>query len=117
MKWIAKGFLVAAVGAGVFALHTLLQTFLHGGPFSGLLMWIATSGCFGFLVGGILAFDPESPCKVKENSFARTLIGAASGAALAFLWNWSGDALMLATLLGAILGCMGMIWAKYLQHL
>jgi hypothetical protein len=117
MKWVAKGLLVAAVGAGVFALYTLLQTFLHGGPFSGLLLWIATSGCFGFLVGGILAFDPESKVKVKANSFARTLIGAGSGAALALLWNWPGDALMLAALLGATLGYMGMIWAKYLQHL
>jgi hypothetical protein len=117
MKWLAKGALVAAVGAGVFALYTLLQIFLHGGPFNGLLLWIATSGCFGFLVGGILAFDPESKVKVRANSFARTLIGAASGAALAFLWNWSGDALMLAALLGAILGYTGMIWAKYLQHL
>ena len=101
----------------MFALYTFLQTFLHGGPFSGLFLWIATSGCFGFLVGGILAFDPESKVKVRANSFARILVGASSGMAVSILWHWPGDALATATLLGAILGYMGMAWARYLQHL
>jgi hypothetical protein len=117
MKWIVKGLLVAAVGAGVFAMYTLLQTFLHGGPFNGLLLWIATSGCFGFLVGGILAFDPESPAKVRASPFTRILIGASSGMAVSILWHWPSDGLAAATLLGAILGYTGMAWARYLQHL
>jgi hypothetical protein len=34
---------------------------------------------------------------------------------LAALWRWPREGVLLSALLGAILGYLGMVWAKYVQ--
>ncbi|CAN7592101.1 hypothetical protein [Duganella sp. LjRoot269] len=70
-------------------------------------------GCFGFLLGGIYAFDPESDLKIKSSAIGRMSFGVIASLILSALWRWPLEGIALASLIGAVLGYFGMIWAKF----
>lgn len=79
------------------------------------MLVIASFGCFGFLLGGIYAFDPESELKIKSSAIGRMMFGLIAALLLAILWRWPGEGMALAALLGVVLGYLGMTWAKYVD--
>ena len=116
MRDSIKAFFLAAL----FALICGFAALLHAAPWTGgswqsLLRWFASACCFGFLLGGILAFDPESDIKIRASFIGRVSFGAAALMMLSVLWHLPLEAIVLAGLLGAGLGYFGMLWAKYVD--
>lgn len=71
-------------------------------------------GCFGFLLGGIYAFDPESDLKIKPSAIGRISFGVIASLILSALWRWPLEGVVLASFIGALLSrYFGMIWAKF----
>jgi hypothetical protein len=81
-----------------------------------LLLGVASAGCFGFLLGGIYAFDPESDIKIKSSSIGRITFGVMASLLLSALWHWPVEGAALAGLVGAVLGYFGLAWAKYVDY-
>ncbi len=102
----------AAISGGVALLYAVPAGI---GSWQRLLLWIASLACFGFLLGGIYAFDPQSDLKIMPSSFGRISFGIAASLLLAFLWHWPFEGALLAGLIGAVLGYFGMSWAKYID--
>ena len=116
MKNLYKALILAAF----FAVITAIAALLHGAPWTNstwkeVLLGVGSFGCFGFLLGGIYAFDPESELKIKSSSIGRMFFGLIASLCLAVLWRWPGDGVALAALLGVLLGYFGMTWAKYVN--
>jgi hypothetical protein len=40
-----------------------------------LLLWVESAGCFGFLLGGVYAFDPRSGFTIKPSVIGRVSFG------------------------------------------
>ncbi|MBA5687233.1 hypothetical protein [Rugamonas apoptosis] len=102
----------AAISGGVALLYAVPSWI---GSWQRLLLWIASLGCFGFLLGGIYAFDPQSDLKIKPSSFGRISFGIIASLLLSILWRWPFEGVLLAGLIGAVLGYFGMAWAKYVD--
>lgn len=79
------------------------------------LVGTGSFGCFGFLLGGIYAFDPKSDLKIKSSAIGRMSFGVIASLILSALWRWPLEGVALASLIGAVLGYIGMIWAKYVD--
>ena len=110
----------ALVSAIFFAFIAGLAALLNAIPWTNasyrsLFLLAASFCCFGFLLGGIYAFDPVSDLKIKASSFGRILFGVAAGLILSCLWRWPADGTALAATVGAMLGYFGMFWAKYVD--
>jgi hypothetical protein len=110
----------AVILAIVFALITAAAALLNAAPWTGLplqrlLLWLGSAGSFGFLLGGIYAFDPESDLKIKSSSIGRMSFGLAASLLLSALWRWPPECVAFAGLTGAVLGHFGMSWAKYVD--
>jgi len=80
-----------------------------------VLLWTGSFGCFGFLLGGIYAFDPESDLKIKSSALGRMSFGVLASFIFAALWRWPIEGIALASLIGAVLGYFGMTWAKFVD--
>jgi len=80
-----------------------------------LLLCIASFGCFGMLLGGIYAFDAESDLKIRVSAIGRITIGSTATLLLGLLWHWPLEFIVLASFIGAVLGYLGMSWAKYVD--
>jgi hypothetical protein len=78
-----------------------------------VLLGTGSFGCFGFLLGGIYAFDPESDLKIKSSAIGRMSFGIVAALILSVLWRWPLEGVALASLIGAVLGYFGMIWARF----
>jgi cytochrome b561 len=115
MNRFLKGLFFASLLAVLLAAYALLQVALDAGSVKDVVRLIAAFGCFGFLLGGIYAFDKESAIREKESASARVGIGFASGVMLALLFQWPIEGYLLSALVGAGLGYFGMIWAKYIN--
>ena len=63
--------------------------------------------------GGIYAFDPDSDLKIKSSAIGRMSFGVIASLILSALWRWPLEAVALASLIGAVLGYVGMMWAKF----
>ncbi|MFZ4877695.1 hypothetical protein ACL9RI_21655 [Janthinobacterium sp. Mn2066] len=101
-----------------FAVVAALAGLLHAAPWTGaslqrLALWAVSCGCVGLLLGGIYAFDAESELKIKSSAVGRTAIGIAASLLLAVVWRWPLEGMVLAGSIGAALGYLGMLWAKY----
>jgi len=110
----------ALILAILFAVITAVAGILYGAPWTAvgwhsLLLFVGSFGCFGFLLGGIYAFDPESDLKITSSAPGRTSFGAAASLVLSALWHWPLEGVALAGLVGVVLGYLGMIWAKYVD--
>ena len=77
------------------------------------LLGTGSFGCLGFLLGGIYAFDPDSDLKIKSSAIGRMSFGVIASLILSALWRWPLEAVALASLIGAVLGYVGMMWAKF----
>jgi hypothetical protein len=106
--------------ATIFSVVTAIAALLYGVPWANstwreVLLGIASFGCFGFLLGGVYAFDPESELKIKSSAIGRMFFGLIAALLLSVLWRWPGQGTALAALVGAVLGYFGMTWAKYVD--
>jgi hypothetical protein len=106
--------------ASFFSVITAISALLYGVPWANttwreVLLGIGSFGCFGFLLGGIYAFDPDSEFKIKSSSPGRMLFGFIASLLLSILWRWPGEGVALAALVGVLLGYFGLAWAKYLN--
>lgn len=111
-KALALAFFFAAVSA--FASFLAAAPWIET-PWRRTLLGVASFACFGLLLGGIFAFDPESDLKITSSAIGRIAFGVAASLLLAAMWRWPADAVVLAGLSGAALGYFGMSWAKYAQ--
>jgi hypothetical protein len=110
----------ALILAIFFAVITAAAGMLYAAPWTGirwhdLLLGIGSFACFGFLLGGIYAFDPESDLKITSSGTGRMSFGAAAALILSVLWHWPLEGAALAVLMGAMLGYLGMTWARYVD--
>jgi len=96
---------VAALGYALPSLHDLHLFFL----------WVASLASLGFFLGGIYAFDPDSELRIKSSAIGRVSFGIVSALLLSALWRWPAEGVLLAVMVGAILGYLGMLWAKYVD--
>ena len=116
MTTLRKAFILALF----FAVITAIAAALHAGPWTDMswrsaLLWVGSFGCFGFLLGGIYAFDPESDLKIKSSTIGRMSFGVTAALVLSAMWHLPPDGIALAGILGAVLGYLGMIWAKFVN--
>ena len=116
MTTLAKAIILAIV----FALIAAIAALLHAAPWTdlswrGTLLGLGSFGCFGFLLGGIHAFDPESDLKITSSASGRISFGVLAALVLSALWRWPPDGIALASIIGAVLGYLGMTWAKFVD--
>lgn len=119
-RMLMKNFYKALLLAAFFSAITAIAALLYGAPWANttwrkVLLGMGSFGCFGFLLGGIYAFDPESEFKIKSSSTGRVVFGLVASLLLSFLWHWPSEAVALAALVGALLGYFGMAWARYVD--
>lgn len=75
---------------------------------------LGSFACFGFLVGGILAFDEYPYKRGKGRPWARTAFGFVAGFGIALIWPWPLEGQLLSIAAGSALGYFGMLWAQWL---
>lgn len=113
-----NNFYKGLVLAVFFAAITAIAGLLHGVPWTittsrELLLGIGSFGCFGFLLGGIHAFDSRSELSIKPSPVGRMFFGLIASMLLAVMWRWLREGVALAALIGVLLGYLGMKWAQY----
>jgi hypothetical protein len=118
MTYLSKALILAIL----FAVISGAIVLLYAVPWTDvswqrLLLGVASAGCFGFLLGGIYAFDPRSDIKIKASPAGRIAFGLVASLLLSALWHWSFERAALAAIVGAVLGYVGMAWAKYVEHI
>lgn len=114
-KALSKALLLIGLTGLAASLYAALNMAFDGLPFADYIRWIVSFMCFGLLLGGILAFDSEASERFGNRPFLRALIGALSGAAIGGVWNWPSDGIVLAGVIGLVLGLLGMVWAKHVD--
>jgi len=115
MSTTVKGLALAAMFAFIAGAYALINAIPFHGQWGTLFLWSASIACFGFLLGGIFAFDPQSELKIKAIAPARILFGVAAACGLGMLWKWPVDGLAAASIVGGLLGYLGMQWARYVD--
>ena len=108
---LLRGLYSAGVIAAVVALYGAFQMYTGGTPLQGTVQWIASFGCFGFMLGAIYAFDSKSESKVASRPLLRTVLARIAGYVLSVLWSWPSDGTVLACVISSALGYLGMTWA------
>ena len=108
----------AIILAIFFAVVSAVAALSYAAPWTDIswrraLLGTGSFGCFGFLLGGIYAFDPKSDLKIKSSAIGRMSFGVIASLILSALWRWPLEGIALASLIGAVLGYFGMIWAKF----
>lgn len=103
-----------------FAVISGALVLLHAAPWTDinrqrLLLGVASVACFGFLLGGVYAFDPRSDLTIKPSVIGRVSFGIIASSGLSALWHWPLASMAVAALGGAVLGYFGMAWAKYVD--
>jgi len=101
-----------SLASGIYAALTFV---FQGLPLNDYARIIGSFLCLGLLLGTILAFDSVSDMKVENRPLIRLLVGCLCGAVVGVIWHWSPEAIALATIVGAILGLLGMMWAKFVD--
>lgn len=112
-----KYYIEALILAGFFALasgiYAALNLAFQDLPMNDFVRIVVSFLCLGLLLGTIYAFDAESQMKVGERPLIRCLVGCLCGAVTGAIWQWPPQAIALATIVGAMLGLLGMMWAKF----
>jgi len=80
-----------------------------------LLLTVASFGCLGVLLGGIYAFDAESDLHIRVSAIGRMTTGSTASLLLGLIWHWPVEFILLGSFIGAVLGYLGMSWAKYVD--
>jgi hypothetical protein len=116
MKNLYKALLLAAF----FSTITAIAALPYGAPWTNttwreVFLGVGWFGCFGFLLGGIYAFDPESEFRIQSSSTGRMFFGLIASLLLSIIWRWPGEGVALAALVGVLLGYFGMAWARYVD--
>lgn len=116
MKNLNKSLVLAAL----FSIVTVIAALLHGAPWMDtawrdMLPGLGSFGCFGFLLGGIHAFDARSELSIKSSPIGRMLFGLIASLLLSVLCHWPGEGVALAAVVGVLLGYVGMTWAEYVN--
>lgn len=117
---LMKNFYKALLLAVFFATITAIAALLYGAPWRNttsreVLLGVGSFGCFGFLLGGIYAFDPESDIRITSSAIGRMFFGLIASLLLSVMWRWSGEGIALAAFIGVLLGYFGMAWAQYVN--
>lgn len=110
----------ATILALFFAVISAVAALSYAAPFTDMawrsvLLGTGSFACFGFLLGGIHAFDPESELKIRSSTIGRMSFGVVAALILSALWRWPLEGVVLASLVGAVLGYFGMMWAKFVD--
>lgn len=113
-KALSLAIVCAAIVAAALLLHLTLPDDLTDRR---LLSWLGSAGCFGFLLGGVYAFDPASDLVIKSSAVGRVSFGLVASLLLSALWRWPFAGVALAVLGGVVLSYSGMSWAKYVDYL
>lgn len=107
-------------------LYLALGCALAYGCWGAVEIWMAASAhldaarllgsfaCFGFLVGGILAFDEYPRKRSKGRPWARTAFGLIAGLGITLIWPWPLEGQLLSMAVGSGLGYFGMLWAQWM---
>lgn len=116
MTTLRKAIILAAVFAVISAVAALSHvTTWTNISWQRALVGTGSFGCFGFLLGGIYAFDPKSDLRIESSAIGRMSFGVVASLILSALWRWPLEAVALASLIGAALGYFGMLWAKFVD--
>lgn len=116
MTTLSKAIILAISCAVISAVAALAQVTTWADiSWQRALLGTGSFGCFGFLLGGIYAFDPKSDMKIKSSVLGRMLFGVIASLMLSALWRWPVEGVALAVLIGAVLGYFGMTWAKFVD--
>jgi hypothetical protein len=117
---LMKNFYKALLLAAFFAATTAIAALLYGAPWANttwreVFLGMGSFSCFGFLLGGIYAFDPESEFRIKSSATGRMFFGLIASLLLSIIWRWPFEGVALAALVGVLLGYFGMAWARYVD--
>lgn len=96
------------------AVYAALSFVFSGLPLSDYLRWVFSFACLGLLLGVIHVFDGASGRWAKNRPVPRLVAGCLCGGAIAVIWHWPAEALVLAAIVGGGLGLLGAIWAKWM---
>jgi hypothetical protein len=111
LRW---ALIFAACCAGVFAVYGYAELFGRGTGFSDKGKFVASFACFGFLFGGIVAFDSPDRSGGSDRPLLRVVFGAVAGFIVGLLWQWPAEGVALSVIVAGILGYAGMTWAKHI---
>lgn len=107
------GILIAAGCAALFAAYGLAEALFRSRESHWFLQYAAAFGCFGFMCGAILAFHAEAGDRHEDRPVLRTLLSAVAGVAFGWVLRFPQEGVALSALAAAILGYIGMKWAKH----
>ena len=107
------GLIIAVFSALAFAAFGVLELLVREQGGSNHGKFVASFACFGFMFGGILAFDPPPDEREEGRPLLRTVFGALAGLCLGLLWGWPFEGVALSTMVAAALGYTGLTWAKF----
>lgn len=114
-KYYGEALILMGLMAAAGAIYATFSLMFEDLPFNDYARGVCSFACFGLLLGAIHAFDKESARGTPNRPFIRLMVGCLCGAAIAVIWNWSVQAIILAMLVGAILGLLGNVWAKWIE--
>lgn len=114
-KYYGEALILMGLMAAAGAIYATFSLMFEGLPFNDYARGVCSFACFGLLLGAIHAFDQESGRGIPNRPFIRLMVGCLCGLAIAVIWHWPAQAIMLATLVGGILGLLGAIWANWVQ--
>jgi hypothetical protein len=115
LKWWLRGLLLVGLFGVVTGLYAALQLLSGAESLERNVQGVASFACFGFLLGGIYAFDGLSEMCQGNRPVLRAAIGFASGLSIGFIWHWPAEGIVLASLVATLLALLGMMWAKYVD--
>jgi uncharacterized membrane protein len=112
-KYYVEALVVAGVMTLASGIYAALSFSFQGLPLNDHVRVVVSFLCFGLLLGTIFAFDAESDMKVGNRPFIRCGVGCLCGAVTGAIWQWPVEAIVLSAIVGAILGLLGMTWARF----
>lgn len=112
--WTQGLFIAAFFGAMVAVCALVEFVTSEPGPASAARI-VASFGCLGFLLGSIYAFDSASELVVTNMPRVRMVLAVLAAVVLSRLWHFHAAATVGCCLVFAILGYLGMTWARYVD--
>ena len=114
---LVRRLLFVGLVAIAISAYGIFEIFINGDWLPGQFRVIASLGCFGLLLGACHAFDNDQTTDggVANMPLARTILGGLAGLTLALLWRWPVPGMLLSCSVSALLGNLGVAWAKYVD--
>ena|SRR5579862_5938731 len=110
-----RGLFIAGFCGAVVAVCTVFELVTSSPGPAGAARIVASFGCLGFLLGSIYAFDSASDLVVTNMPRVRIILAALAALVLSRLWHFHASATVSWCLVFALLGYLGMTWAKYVD--